>query len=484
MKFLKYIVLLSVLLLCDISNAEKMSQSFKLESPLSGISYGPFVLQDNFVVKIDSAKYLLKISPNGFLQLKDTSNNTVSEPYEFTRGRMIRINDSLLTITDVKEIPYVKPLSALKSKPITKPAPKPVVRPVVTTAAVTATVVKPTKTTKPAPAYKQTSEMWATTPKPNVKTTTKAKPQPKPIYKPKPTTDASTYFTTSKYKPQPKKTSQKSPYQSASTTVPYKPRSSKSKLRPHKDIPFSDRLGISVDISALEKVNYDFKLAGIDSSSNIEISRNSMAVKFKVMPFTLELGKVMRADWGGQMNTPNLPFQNLDLSNGSGWWWDLNYRHSLWENDEWLLSATADGSYRKEDYDLSYGAWVDVQNEIPANTNVDEEVMEEVVVVAQELASTTESTVFTEKMFKLGLSLSYKDDYWGCWASADMIAYHAADIESKISTAQGDYTIDVERTDPFIFTLGASIQKAGVNWFSTISLAGESAIRFGANYKF
>ena len=109
---------------------------------------------------------------------------------------------------------------------------------------------------------------------------------------------------------------------------------------------------------------------------------------------------------------------------------------------------------------------------------------EVIEVAAQELSVTPQPAVFTEKMFKLGLDLLYKADTWACWTAVDLIAYHTADIESKISTPGGSYTIDVERTDPFIFTLGASIEKAGVNWFSTINIAGESAIRVGANYKF
>jgi hypothetical protein len=239
-------------------------------------------------------------------------------------------------------------------------------------------------------------------------------------------------------------------------------------------------LGIAVDISVLEKVNYDYSLSSVDGSTDAEISRNSMAVKFKIMPFTLELGTVLRADWTGEVTGPNLPFQNLDLSNGSGWWWDIKYRHPLWTKERWLLSATADGSYRKEDYDLTYGEWVDTQVVLPPEGTNTEVTVETI----KDLAATTQAAVFTEKIFKLGLTLSYKAESWGCWAAADVIAYHSADIESKISTEQGDYTINVERTDPFIFTFGASIKKAGVNWFSTVNLAGESAIRFGANYKF
>ena len=485
MRFLKYIVLLSVLALCNVCSADNVSKSFSLESPLSGISYGPFVLQDNFVAEIDAEKYLISLTSNGFLQLKDMANHTVSEPYEFTEGRMIRINESLFTIVNVKEIQYVKPIPAPKPISIKKP----VIKPVVATTAVAATataVTKTTKNTKIEPTYKPESEMWTTQPKKEVKTTTKPKSQVKPkttvkqTPKPKQANDASTYFTSSKYKPQTKKTTPQSPYKASSSTVPYKPKSStRSKLRPHKDIAFSDRLGISIDISALEKVTYDYKVSDF-GSTEAEISRNSMSVRVEVMPFTLELGKVFRADWSGQVSGTNLPFQNIDLSNGSGWWWDLNYRHPLWTNDSWLLSATADGSYRKEDYDLSYGALKDTQINIPPEgTNT-----EATVKTIQALAATTQPAVFTEKILKLGLTLSYKDDSWGCWAAADVIAYHTADIESKIATAQGDYTIDVERTDPFIFTLGASMQKAGINWFSTISLAGESAIRFGANYKF
>ncbi len=488
-------MLLSVLLLCNIGNAANTSQAFSLESPLSGTVYGPFVLQDNYVAEISAKKYLVQISPNGYLQLKDMETDTVSEPYEFMNGRMVRINDSLFTIVDINEIPYVKPIPA----PISETKPKPAIKPMVAVTAAGTTAIAATKADKrirQKSAYRPTSAMWTTETKQTVKTTPKQvkKYTPKPVSKPvkkqkpkasfkrlsEPKPDATSYFTTSRYPASITKPKSRYSYQSRSKTVPYNPKSSSpSKLRPYKGLSFADRLGIAVDISALEKVNYDYKVSGI-GSTEAEISRNSIAVKFKVMPFTLELGKVFSAEWSGEVSGTNSPFQNLNLSNGSGWWWDLKYKHLLWEKDGWLFAATADGSYRKEDYDLSYGIWQDKQIVIPpAGTN-----SEATIAVIKDLASTTQPAVFTETMFKLGLALAYKADYWGCWATTDFIAYNSADIESTINTAEGSYTIDVERTDPFIFTLGASIKRHGVNWFSTISLAGESAIRFGVNYKF
>lgn len=482
MKMFKYLIFL-VLYICSTGFAESTSKIFSLESPLSGAVHGPFIFQNNFVAKIDSDKYLIQVTPNGFLQLKDMVSNKISEPYEFTQGRMIRIDETLFTIIDVKEIPYVPPLPAPKQR-IT-PKPKPIIKPLVTTSSIATTTVatKRIKTIKPKSKYKPTSAMWTTTPKKRVETTSKSirkiskKRRAKPA--PKPKDEVTSYFTPQKYQPQKKKNRPKYAYKAKPKTVPYHPRSP-AKLSPYKEIAFVDRLGISVDISAMEKVNYDYKLSNSDVSTDAEISRNSISARFKVMPFTLELGKVFNADWSGQIAGANLPFTNLDLSNGSGWWWDLKYSYPLWKNNGWLLSATADGSYRKEDYDLSYGIWKDTSVLIePEGTNG-----VATVETIKKLSSTTQPAIFTEKMFKLGLLMSYKEEFWGCWAAADLIAYHTADIESTIDTAAGSYTIDVERTDPFIFTVGVSMKKSGINWFSAISLAGERAIRFGANYRF
>jgi hypothetical protein len=137
---MKYILFLSVLLLCNIYAVAETSQSFSLESPLAGEIFGPFVLQDNFVAEIGADKYLIKITSNGFLQLENVKSNKISEPYEFKQGRMIRVNENLFTIVDVKEIPYVAPLPA--PKPIVKP--NPVIKPVVATAVPVATVAKKT----------------------------------------------------------------------------------------------------------------------------------------------------------------------------------------------------------------------------------------------------------------------------------------------------------------------------------------------------
>ncbi len=481
MRFLKCTGVLLFLLLCCNAFAETTSQSFSLESPLSGTIYGPFVLQDNFVAEINSTKYLIKLSSNGFMRLKSIDKDVTSEPYEFMQGRMIRLDNDLFTIVSVNEIPYVQPLPAPAPKVAPKPQPVSVIKPVAATAAVAATTVAVAKTPKPSVSTEPASKMWADAVAKNNPAPVKRTPlaTTKPTYKPatKPVSDTVPYFSTSKYKKP--RNSDSGSYYKLRTSPTSKP-SAKSKIRPYKGIPFSERLGVSVDISAMEKVNYDYKLSGLDGSSEAEISRNSMGVKFKVMPFTLELGKVMRADWSGEMATPDLPFTDVNLRNGSGWWWNLNYSHSLWEQDGWLLAATADGSYRKEDYDLSYGALTESQIVIPPEGTNGIESIETIT----DLATTTQSAVFTEKMFQLGLSMSYKTDYWACWAAADLIAYHAADIESTIDTTEGSYTIDVERTNPFILTFGASIKKAGVNWFSTINILGESAIRVGANYKF
>jgi hypothetical protein len=243
----------------------------------------------------------------------------------------------------------------------------------------------------------------------------------------------------------------------------------------------ADQPMVALDISFYEAVTYDRELSGSGVTSESSVSRNAAGLTFRWLPVTIRGGLVLRAAWDEKLPGDGAPFQDVDLDGGNGWWGEIGLQYPVWTQGPWQLDVRGSVGVRKESYDLTYGAWQ--QTEItttPEGTNL----TEETVVLVRELANTTQAADFSETLLELGLTLSHGTETWCAYSSLDLIAYQDAELDSAIEAGGASYTISLERSQPFILSLGGCFRRNNVNWFGELSLIGETAFRVGSSYTF
>lgn len=239
---------------------------------------------------------------------------------------------------------------------------------------------------------------------------------------------------------------------------------------------FMDGVGIAFDVAVFDRVDYTRTLTGGLGMPDTAMTRNSASAALRTGRLVLKGGMVFSSEWEDMLSGNGLAFANADLQNGEGWWTEAELRNHLWQSDAWRLDFNVTGSYRRETYDLSYGALQQAGTVLVEGTNGSPGT----VVQLLELVQTDAETVFTESLLKLGVVLSRAAAHWSGYLGFDVAVYEDAELDTPISTSTVSYDIEFERRDPFSIMAGASVRKLGIHWFADLSVIGEDSLRLGA----
>lgn len=410
--------LLSLLLAATVVAAHtacaiQTTKTFTLENARTEKRFGPFEMRGGANVILGSDLYRLRVEASGEVTFVGAADGAAFGPYEVVEGRIALIAGTPYTIIDLQTIAVSEP---------PPPAPSPAPR-----------LVAVAPSPSPAPAPKEAvPETPAPAPEPQRVEPSAAAVEPAP---------------------------------GVATTVP------PPLVEREPELPVAVGLGFSLVDSAA----YEWTIDGI-GTVDTQIDRNDMFLSISRGGLRARVGLVFLASVDDTVDSEDLLLQNVELSDGQGWWVGLDYRGRVLSEGPWALNLSAEGLYRSETYTLSYDAWASGQVVTPVGTNGSNRVE-----TVWQYASYDQDISLTEASARAGIDVSYTAGAWEAYAGPRRVFVDSTDFTGTLRAGEGTYDFDFERSGAVTVVGGVRVASRALRWYAEVEAGDDTALRFGVS---
>lgn len=265
--------------------------------------------------------------------------------------------------------------------------------------------------------------------------------------------------------------------------------------------PFLSKLWIEL----FNSTKYDWKLGGFSGNTGADLERMAFGVSAEWSGLFISAGFTSGAELSSDIVPTGVSVSKITLENGSGFYLNGGYTHSIQLDNRWRALLTGALTYRDEDYDLAVSSLHPV--EAPAGdsaqvstyvieTGADAESTEPIEspepvegkrasrskAAADAGASSAKSYEYRDDSSGASVSdlsllaaggIEYDGDFWGARAEVSITLFNDVSTSGTASIAGSQYSIEAEQSHPVSVSAAA--------WCYIIEdVRAETAVSFGA----
>lgn len=246
----------------------------------------------------------------------------------------------------------------------------------------------------------------------------------------------------------------------------------------------SSTITVGIEYKPFSSTFYDWKIKGAESGTSTSIDRQSVAVLFSKGKLFCRAGVITEAEWDETVSGSVGSYQNVEITDGSGWWISLGGKYPLFNEGRWRADVDGAVSYRKEKFSLKYGSshLASVTQTLSTNST---SVVTTNIVNNYEFTPYERDADLTEILLSVGASLTYETPSWWMYAGLSAEPFSDTDFSSSVSTGDGsNYDVEFERTHPVNAYIGAGRIMLGFRFYLQGRVGSENAVRMGIERRF
>jgi hypothetical protein len=241
------------------------------------------------------------------------------------------------------------------------------------------------------------------------------------------------------------------------------------------ELPPPPPVALGIGFTLVENTAYEWAIDGMDTVDT-EISRNNMFLSASRGGLMARVGVVFAAEVDDTIDSEDLLLQDVELSDGQGWWAAVDYRGRLWGRGPWSVNLCADGMYRNESYTLSYDAWTSGQVATPDGTNGATRAE-----TVWAYADREEDLTLAEASVRAGLDLGVRVGICDAYLGPRFLFVGSTDASGALSVSDASRGFDLDRGGTVTLAAGVRIASKALRWSVEAEVGDDTALRLGVS---